>query len=78
MMVISKNLKAKGKNQQRSRNESRILNVEKKNLEKRKQNSDHGEQKEYAINRAKFHSFMIIRIQETSFARNVAATGNIF
>lgn len=71
MMVISKNLKAKGKNQQRSRNESRIL-------EKRKQNSDHGEQKEYAINRAKFHSFMIIRIQETSFARNVAATGNIF
>lgn len=71
MMVISKNLKAKGKNQQRSRNQSRIL-------EKRKQNSDHGEQKEYAINRAKFHSFMIIRIQETSFARNVAATGNIF
>ena len=77
MMVISKNLKAKGKNQQRSRNESRILNAE-KNLEKRKQNSDHGEQKEYAINRVKFHSFMIIRIQETSFARNVAATGNIF
>ena len=77
MMVISRNLKAKGKNQQRSRNESRILNVEKK-PGKKKQNSDHGEQKEYAINRAKFHSFMIIRIQETSFARNVAATGNIF
>ena len=77
MMVISKNLKAKGKNQQRSRNESRILNVE-KNLEKRKQNSGHGEQKEYAINRAKFHSFMITRIHETSFTRNVAATGNIF
>ena len=71
MMVISKNFKAKGKNQQRSRNESRIL-------EKRKQNSDHVEQKECAINMAKFHSFMIIRIQETSFARNVAATGNIF
>ena len=34
MMVISKNLKAKGKNQQRSRNESRILNVEKKTWKK--------------------------------------------
>ena len=34
MMEISKNLKAKGKNQQRSRNESRILNVEKKTWKK--------------------------------------------